>query len=287
MARAFGKVYRLTAGAAWIVMMAAVASATPIQNMRTESNVDWTSAGVGGVGGGSGSINLSGVSGSIGKAFLYCHGVDSRPAGGTGQYDNETITFNGTSVTGTSLGNATTNCWAQPPSSGSSRAFRADVTSLVTGNGSYSLSGLSGKPGHNANGASLVVTFNDGNGSNNRDLVFFEGNDSNNPEGFAGEDVGWKARTAGLTYLGGMVSAQVRASDGQSGAGFGDSALTFASGSGTVTINDDSGRWDGASVPNAGSSRALNGALWDIHTFDLGGAFAGPGSYTINMSGFD
>ena len=35
--------------AAAALLVTGIASATPIQNMRTETNVDWTSAGIGGV----------------------------------------------------------------------------------------------------------------------------------------------------------------------------------------------------------------------------------------------
>jgi subtilisin-like proprotein convertase family protein len=275
--------------ALFVALIPALASATPIHNVRTETNIDWTSAGLGGVGGGSGTINLTGVSGSVQKAFLYWHGIDRACEGGDGFYDNETVTFNGTQVTGVSLGDATTNCWilaSNPPpcntGAGSSRAFRADVTGLVSGNGNYSVSGLSAKPGHNANGVSLVVVFSDGNPSNNRDLVFFEGNDSNVPEGFPGEDDGWHGTLSGINYQGGSARAQLHAADGQS---FNDGPLTFT-GSGTVNINDTSQLWDGHSVPSAGSSRTMNDdSLWDIHTFDVAGAFGAPGPYTLQMSG--
>ena len=70
--------------AAAALLVTGIASATPIQNMRTETNVDWTSAGIGGVGGGSGTINLTGVSGPILKAFLYWHGIDTQAGGGNG-----------------------------------------------------------------------------------------------------------------------------------------------------------------------------------------------------------
>src|SRR5262245_23052942 len=72
-------------------MLATAAEATPIQNVRTETDVDWTSAGVGGIGNGSGTINLTGVSGIVRKAFLYWHGIDPQTGGGDGVYDNESI----------------------------------------------------------------------------------------------------------------------------------------------------------------------------------------------------
>ena len=216
-------IFALTAA----LLLAAAAGATPIQNVRTETDIDWTSAGLGGVGGGSGTISLTGVTGNVLKAFLYWHGIDRPCDGGNNTYDNGNITFNGSPVTGTSLGDATTNCWAcASGQAGSSRAFRADVTNLVSGNGNYSISGLSGQAGHNANGVSLVVTFNDGNPNNNRDLVFFEGNDSNSPEGFPGEDVGWHGTLAGINFQGGTARAQLHAADGQA---FTDSQVTFSS----------------------------------------------------------
>jgi hypothetical protein len=241
-----------------VLFLGTAAHATPIRNVRTETNTDWTSAGIAGVGGGSGTIQLSGVNGSVRRAFLYWHGIDRTDFGGDGAYDNETVAINGNSVTGVSLGNAPTNCWG----SGASRAFRADVTPFVGGNGNYMITGLSAKAGHSANGASLVVVYDDGNPANNRDLVFFEGNDSNNTENFPGEDNGWNATLSGINYGGGQVGAQLHVADGQD---FGDNTLIFSSGAGMVTINDTVGLWDGTSIPSAGTSRAGNGALFDIH----------------------
>ena len=283
--------------AAAVLVWPALAPATPIHNVRTESNIDWTSAGIGGVGGGSGTIHLTGVSGTVHAAFLYWHGIDRQSSGGDGTYDNETITFKGTQVTGVSLGDATTNCWESPignTSDGSSRAFRADVTNLVPGNGDYPISGLSDHAGSSANGASLVVVFDDGNPNNNRDLVFFEGNDSNNPQGFPGEDDGWHATLTGINYRGGAVHAQLHVADGQDfhsdALPLDDNTLTFSSSGGNVVIPDTSpppvpSLWDGNSVPDAGTSRASNGALWDIHNFNLTGAFGAPGPATLQMDG--
>lgn len=46
------------------------------------------------------------------------------------------------------------------------------------------------------NGASLIVAFDDGVATNNRDIVFFEGNDSN-------ETDGWHAALPGITFTAG------------------------------------------------------------------------------------
>lgn len=258
-----------------ILLTAGFVHATPVTKTRTEANIDWVSAGVGGAGGGTGTINLTGVSGTVTKAFLFWHGVNNSGTGAA--YNNPTVSIDGNAVTGVTLGDATTNCWG----SGSSRAFRADVTPYISGNGTYTITGLSALSGHNANGASLVVIFNDGNPANNRDLVFFEGNDSNIPEGFPGEDDGWNATLADISYGGSPVSVQLHVADGQS---FSDGPLTFV-GSNSVTIPDTSALYDGNSVPTAGTSRASNGALWDIHSLDITAAFGAPGLQTLSLSG--
>lgn len=259
-----------------MLMSATSARAVPVAYRTALSGVDWVSAGIGGVGGGSGNITVTGVSGTVTSAQLYWNGINNSGAGAV--YNNPNVTFAGHAVTGVSLGDATTNCWGE----GSSRAFRADVTPYVSGNGVYSVSGLSALPGHNANGASLIVVFDDGNPSNNRDLVFFEGNDSNIPSGFPGEDPGWNATLGGINYQGGSVNAQFHLADGQN---FPDDVVTFTSGFGTVTIPDTTSLWDGNSVPDAGTSRASNGSLWDINTIDVTGAFGPNGPYTLTLSG--
>jgi len=91
---------------------------------------------------------------------------------------NGTIAINGNSVTGTSLGDTSTNCWG----AGTSSAYVADVTPYVTGDGTYSLTELVQPSAFGANGASLVVLFDDGNPANNRDLIFYEGDDSTSIE---------------------------------------------------------------------------------------------------------
>src|SRR6185436_9750842 len=162
---------------------------------RTETGTDYVSAGIGGIGSGPGTITITGVTGSVRKAFLYWHGIDNSGVGAV--YDNATIGFANTHVTGVSLGDAETNCWGE----GSSRAFFADVTGLVSGNGSYVISGLNALTGHNGNGASLIVLFNDGNPANDRDLVFFEGNDSDViPIGDTSDQNGWAATLSNINY---------------------------------------------------------------------------------------
>lgn len=259
------------------ILLSGLVQAVPITHTRTLSNVDFAVAGVSGVGGGSGTITVAGVSGTVTRAYLYWHGINNSGTGAT--YNNPLVFINGNPVTGIAVGDATTNCWGD----GSSRAFEADVTAFVAGNGPYAITGLSSGVGHNANGASLVVVFDDGNATNNRDLAFFTGNDSNIPQGFPGETNGWHAVLTPIIYSGGPVRAIMHAADGQN---FPDNTLTFTTGGPPLVISDTNTLWDGISVVSAGTSRAGNGNLWDIHTLDITGAFPVlPGPVTLNMDG--
>ena len=152
----------------------------------------------------------------------------------------------------------------------------------MSGDGSYDVGGLAADEGHDANGASLVVLYNDGVHDNDRDLIFFEGNDSNVPSGFPGEDPGWHGSMEGLNYRGGDVFAEIHVADGQD---FADNYPTFTSKGGTITIEDTPELWDGITVPDMGNGRAPNGRLWDIHRFDLTSVFGEHGAHTIEIGG--
>ena len=295
-------------------------TAKPVTEAFVVTDTDWTSAAVGGIGGGNrrggtGTIALRGVTGSVKQAFLYWHGIDnfiprtaSAQAGaGTwaggmnkdavgglphlescdGVYDVPTVFLNGFAVTGVPLGDSETNCWGD----GSSRAFRADVTSVVSGDGLYTLERMTMDECDDVNGASLIVMFQDGNPANNRDLVFFEGNDSNLMFTFPGETDGWHATLPDITYTSGTAAIQLHVADGQNlvGNGLDDDTITITAGVQSIAIPDVSGRYDGASVSNAGFSRgeALGrpGALWDVHTFDISPVFTAPGTFTLTLDG--
>jgi hypothetical protein len=316
----------LLAGFAFMVALLGLAttagrsSATPVSPAFVITNTDWTSAAVGGIGGGNGiggtgTIVLGGVTGPVKKAYLYWHGIDNfslrssvsaddgamsgssrstvgqqTPAGGCdGVYNVPTILLNGNPVTGVALGDATTNCWGV----GSSRAFRADVTALVLGNGLYTLSSMTAEPCDDVNGASLIVAFDDGVATNNRDIVFFEGNDSNIADAFPGETDGWHAALPGIAFTAGTTSVQLHLADGQNfvGTGLDDNTLTFAAGGPPVVVPDGLGIYDGSSTPNAGFSRSeaggTPGSLWDVQTFDITGVFGPPGTYTLTLDGQD
>ena len=263
---------------ATLVLASSVALATPIEHAFTFEDVNWTSGGVGGIGDqGSGTISVSGIDGPVIQAFFYWHGI-VHP--GSGTYDNPDFSFEGNAVTGDLLGEGSTNCWGN----GISRGYRADVTDFINGDGDYSFTGLADGNNHNVNGASLIVVYEGPDAATRSDLVIFDGNDSSNPEGFAGQLDGWNAVLSPINYGGGPVMAEFHVADGQSGASFGDGSVNFSTPSGSVVIPDAPDLWSGTSTPTEGNSRAPNGELWDIHAFDITGAFGGVmGPVALNL----
>ena len=252
-----------------------LAQAAEIQPTRTVRNTDMATAGIGGIKTGSGTIALGGVTGTVQKAYLYWHGLNP-----TGPYNRAAISFNGQPVTGRSLGISGTNCWGN---SGQSQAFEADVSALVAGNGNYAVSGLASGSGDEANGASLVVLYNDGNAGNNRDVVFYAGNDSIIGGTLYGDADGWRASLPGIAYSGGQVRATLHVADGQQSP-YPDGAVTFSTAGGLVTIQDTLSLFDGNSLPSAGSPRPLTGeGMYDVHAFDITAAFGSPATRALTL----
>jgi cysteine-rich repeat protein len=263
-----------------IATMASPASATTIKRARTETGVDWTSAGIGGVPAGSASITVSGVTGSVKAAYLYWDGMNLGST--TSIYNNGIIQLNGHSIGGQKIGDSSSNCWG----SGGTRAYFADVTSYVTGNGTYSLTGLATSPTYQVNGASLIVVFDDGDPSNDKDLIIYEGNDSTDFDKYAGvEDGGWHGLLDGVPYKGGTVRMQFHVADGQSVGGGSDSDVTLqATASDLLVLPDTVSTFDGKSVPLQGTSRSPGDALWDIETFDVSTLFSSHGTFDIAIT---
>ena len=131
-------------------------------------------------------------SGSVTKALLFWNG----PTNSTVPTANAAVTFTGTLITGTNIGFASSNCW---PAFANSQSYRADVTSLVSGNGTYSLANFT-KVDADINGVALIVFYNDGNSSNDRNYVMFNGNDSNVASTF--DPAAWDQTIAGVPYSG-------------------------------------------------------------------------------------
>lgn len=259
---------KLSAIALGLVAMGAAgtASANDLAPFTTIQNTDWAQAGLGGMRGvGSGTIALSGVTGTVTKAYLYWHG----PTNSTDPLANASVSFGGTGITGTNIGFSDDNFWDFQ----NSQAYRADVTSLVTGNGNYALSGFT-KTDAEINGASLIVFYNDGNAANNRDVVLFNGNDANFNNIYDAD--GWNSTLAGINYSGGTAAISFHVSDGQN---FG------ANDDGTLLLNGvtlaSGGIFQGASTPFS-TGGVSNGKLWDIRTFDVT-SFLQPGLNSLNI----
>jgi hypothetical protein len=226
----------------------------------TVSNTDFVSAGVGGMRNfGFGTITVSGIpEGAVIKAaYLYWNG----PTNSTDPNVNANVFVNKSPVSGTNIGFSSDNNWGYL----NSQAYRADVTSLVTGNGSYALTGFGSSAntvanGSNTNGASLIIFYDDGNPSNNRDVFILNGNDSNQDNSY--DAPGWTATITNLNYSVGTANLQLHVADGQT---FLDDALLI-NGSTLVSAGPI---FQGDSVPSANNGPTDNGSLWDIKTFNV------------------
>ena len=219
-------------------------------------NTDWTTAGVGGMRDtGAGTLTVSGVTGPVTDSLLYWHG----PTNTTDPTANANVMVNGTGVTGTNIGFSQDNFWGHD----NSQAYKADTTSIINGNGSYALTDFNKPGGTDVNGAGSLVFFNDGNSANNRDVVIFDGNDSNFASAY--DPAGWDIVLNGINYSGGQAFVTFMVSDGQNFAPNDD---------GTIEINGSplvsGGIFQGASVPGPSlASTGSNGNLWDIESFDI------------------
>jgi hypothetical protein len=233
-----------------VCVLGGLAHAAPLTLFTTVYDTDYTVAGIGGLrDNGAGTISVTGVTGAASRSYLYWHGptnTDDAAAGAN-------IQVNGKPTTGQNLGIACDNCWGYS----NSHAYRADATNVINGNGDYALSGLV-HDDVNANGAGVAVFFDDGDNANNRDIVIFNGNDSNVASVYD-DPAGWDFTLNNIAYDGGDVYLTLFVSDGQYG------------GDGTLIINGVSVAtghiFDGNTLPGDGT--ATGGNLFDIMTFDI------------------
>lgn len=269
MKNSWGRRYLLGLAALMTFAVPGAATATDLTLFKTVFDTDFVSAGYGGMRGiGTGDIELSGVaSGTITEAYLYWHGPSNVSTDLSSA--NSSVTFAGTGITGTFLGVSSDNCWGFE----NSLAYRADVTSLLTGDGTYSLADFTG-PGVEINGVSLIVFFDDGDSSNNRDVVMFNGNDSNIPNSFDAD--GWNITLDGIDYSTGNSFAQFHVSDGQA---FPDDAVI----ANAVSLAAAGAVFDGDTVPNGASATTTGGGLWDIIDFNVT-SLLNPGLNTLNIT---
>lgn len=121
------------------------------------------------------SMALSGVgSSTVLKAYLYYQGECNSLADTA-----VTSTLHGETVTAELIGTSGPDCMGFPLS----YAYRADVTSIVDTykDGEYIFTASATLAQFHGQGVSLVVIVDDGDSSNNKDVVIFDGNDTNYP----------------------------------------------------------------------------------------------------------
>lgn len=184
----------------------------------------------------SGSITITGIPGgsTIRKAFLYWMILHPTNPGGSGN-------FNGNPITGQLIGVDGDPCWGVD----SSYAFRLDVTSYVSGNGTYNVSFSGGTYGE---GASLVVLY-ENNTEQEQIFLIYDGNTllKHSPNVYQWTMQGFNASTtpqAKITYI---------IADGQS------------TGQGSLP---DSMYYNG-SLLDWNTTEGFDGPYWDTRTYDV------------------
>src|SRR5262249_16231813 len=173
------------------------------------------------------------------------------------------ITFAGVPKVGTKVGSGPHVCWGQTDS----HTYRADVTAEVTGNGTYSLTGVASGGGILAQGAQLRVLYKAA-AAPLRDIVVYNGNDVVNASGQI-----MSGLFPGFDALGGTDSARTTfvVGDGQAGSGF-DENVRFSSKGGNLGL------------PNIFTGS--DGNYWDTKTVDVSAqvtAGAAPANITLGI----
>ena len=217
---------------------------------------DYTTAGVGlrGVAGASLALSTVPAGATVQKALLYWGMLDNGEDASLNK-----LTFNGQPIVGSRIGTGPDTCWGRT----NSFTYRADVTSLVAGNGTYPLSNVAFGGNILAEGASLIVVYQLP-GAPVKTVIIDDGNlslPSGTPTG-----------TASFTF---NAAAPVQATttfnvgDGQ----IAGTPVSFSGDAGTITF------------PNLFTSR--DGPLWDTSTFNVSSVIAAgadSGSATISVT---
>lgn len=259
---------RLTLIAALLAAAPLSANASEMVFFETVRNTDVASFGMGYLrDNGTGTLNVAGISGTVSKAYLFWHG----PTNSGDASANANVTFGGSGITGTNIGFSDDNFWGRD----NSQAYRANVTSLVTGDGAYSIADFN-KANAGINGLSLIVFYDDGNAANNVDVALFNGNDANFSNIY--DALNWNATLNGINYTSGSAALTLHVSDGQN---FGPTD------DGNLLVNGVSlgtgGLFQGNGVQVGNGTVPDNGALWDIETYDITSLLS-PGSNNLSLS---
>lgn len=218
---------------------------------------DVVTSGVGLRGVGQGDLVVTGipVGATVERAFLYWATLGTNPF--------TSPTLDGMAVAGSLIGTGLDTCWDAP----NNFAYRADVTSIVSGNGSYQIAGLpsSSPTTDDSQGAALVVIYRDG-GSSQRGIVIHDGAVTidliSGPFSYSHDIVSFEpaaSADAHVTYL------------------IGDGQPTFGSGDiefGGVTLSTD-------------AAAGLDGDFWDTLTYDVTAQSPTPPVTTSLVGAFD
>lgn len=285
-------------------------SGSQLHHALTVLGTDYIAGGVGALreeggdtgGGGTGDLEIDSFSGTVNKALLYWQGPALDVAGPT---DNATVEFDGTEITGNLIGISSPGFWEWEDAGSNLQEFDvsfsyvADVTSLVSaGTTSYSLDNFikqdtGGLTTSDINGVSLLVFYDDGDATNNRDIVVFEGNDSTSAfvGGGVSDPAGWNVHFDGIRQIDPATEEarlQLHVSDGQDWlddpvtingsvlSAFASSNQVFQGAADATPTNG----YVGSDDPNPETV----GSLWDVVTEDVTDFLSAPGTNAIEIS---
>jgi hypothetical protein len=209
----------------------------------------------------SGNIAISGIpaGATVARAFLYWGLLDN----GLNPAANQ-VTLNGKPVAGSLLGSGPDTCWGRT----NSFTFRAEVTPLVAGNGTYTIGGIPTGAALLPEGASLVVIYQAA-GLPTKTVMLADGNVSI-PSGVSTST----ASFSGFSSAGPVAATTTfMVGDGQLQQ-FGPTRASFTGSLGTLNI--------------PGLFAANNGPLWDTDTVNVStlvGAGSSSSSATVQVTG--
>lgn len=234
-------------------------SLTPSFNVTLPG--DYVANGVGLRGQTAGSITISGIpaGATVVRAFLYWGFLDNGLDSTLSQ-----LSVNGAPVSGSLIGSGPDTCWGDS----NSFTFRSEVTPLVTGNGTYNLTGVASGGAILAEGASLVVIYQLP-GAPVKTVQIDDGNLSM-PYGTSSGVASFGGFTATAPVV---ATTTFMVGDGQEPS-FGPTPTSFTGSAGTLNF------------PNLFAS--LEGNYWDTVSFNVSAAVAAgssPDSGQINISG--
>lgn len=164
-----------------------------------------------------------------------------------------TVTLDGTAITGTLIGTSAWTCWTKYMPAEVNRVYRADVGSMVTGNGDHVIAGFpSALATSDTQGASLVVVYDDPAATDVMGTVIVL-------DGAVTMDFGNQLRTSFLSV--------------NTGTGASAAFLHLGAGDGQSLLDDDDLRIDGATIayPAGGHFRSASGRYWDATRYDVTG----------------